>query len=129
MATPFIICLEHGVALALPLGERVLLAHGPQVDALAEVVHLLEVLAPLLVDDPQHHLALDLAHDRLAELLLALLVVVDGLVHEQLVELVGRRALGQALGGDARSARRCAPRRRGPRGPTPRCTPTRSGRR
>ena len=62
---------EHLVALALPLGQRVLLAHRPEVDALLEVVHLLEVLAPALVDDAQHHLALDLAHDPLAELLLA----------------------------------------------------------
>ena len=38
--------LEHVEALALPLGERVLLAHGPEVDALLEVVHLVEVLAP-----------------------------------------------------------------------------------
>ena len=66
--------LEHLVALALPLDERVALAHGPQVDALAEVVHLVEVLAPGGVDDAEHHLALDLAHDVVAELGLAGLV-------------------------------------------------------
>ena len=64
---PFIIAAEHLEAFALPLGERVLLAHRPEVDALLEVVHLLEVLAPTLVDDAQHHLALDLAHRVLAE--------------------------------------------------------------
>ena len=53
--------LEHVEALTLPLGERVLLAHRPQVDALAEVVHLVEVLAPVLVDHREHHPALDLA--------------------------------------------------------------------
>ena len=38
-----------------------LLAHGPEVDALAQVVHLVEVLAPVLVDHREHHPALDLA--------------------------------------------------------------------
>ena len=56
-----IICAEHREALALPGHQRVLLAHGPQVDALAQVVHLGQVVAPALVDDLQHHLALDLA--------------------------------------------------------------------
>ena len=53
--------LEHVEALTLPLGERVLLAHRPEVDALTQVVHLVEVLAPVLVDHRQHHAALDLA--------------------------------------------------------------------
>ena len=53
--------LEHVEALALPLGERVLLAHRPEVDALAQVVHLVEVLAPVLVDHREHHATLDLA--------------------------------------------------------------------
>ncbi len=53
--------LEHVEAFALPLRERVLLAHGPQVDALLEVVHLVEVLAPVLVDHREHHAAFDVA--------------------------------------------------------------------
>ena len=53
--------LEHVEALALPLGERVLLTHGPEVDALLEVVHLVEVLAPALVDHGEHHAPFDLA--------------------------------------------------------------------
>ena len=66
-----IMLAEHLEALALPLDQRVLLAHGPQVDALLQVVHLVEVLAPALVDDLQHDLALDLAHGLGAELGLA----------------------------------------------------------
>jgi len=52
---------EHREALSLPRDERILLAHGTQVDALAQVVHLGEVVTPALVDDLEHHLALDLA--------------------------------------------------------------------
>ena len=97
---------EHLVALALPLGERILLAHRPEVDALLEVVHLVEVLAPLRVDDLEHHLALDLAHHVGAELALALLVVRDGVVDEQLVEVVGALDAGELLLGERRSASR-----------------------
>jgi sugar (pentulose or hexulose) kinase len=60
-----------------------------------QVVHLLEVLAPALVDDAQHHLPLDLAHHVLAHLGLAALVVVHGLGHDHVVELVGGSALGE----------------------------------
>jgi hypothetical protein len=91
---------EHLEALTLPLDERVLLAHGPQVDALLQVVHLVEVLAPLLVDDLEHHLTLDLAHRRGAELLLALLVVARGLAHELVVERVGGLGLAQVVDGE-----------------------------
>ncbi len=52
---------EHLEAFTLPLDERILLPHRPQVDAALQVVHLLEVFPPALVDDAQHHLALDLA--------------------------------------------------------------------
>ena len=93
---------EHLVALALPLGERVLLAHRPEVDALLEVVHLLEVLAPALVDDAQHHLTLDLAHHLGTELGLALLVVGGGLGHHQVVEIVGVAGVEQVVGGQLR---------------------------
>src|SRR5437773_9585655 len=43
--------LEHLVALGPVLDERVLLREGAQMDALAPVVHRLEVLAPALADD------------------------------------------------------------------------------
>ena len=86
-------CAEHLEALALPLGERILLAHRPQVDALLEVVHLLEVLAPALVDDAEHDLALDLAHDAGAELGLPTLVVGGRVGDERVAERV---AVGDA---------------------------------
>ena len=51
----------------MPLGavldERVLLGHRAQVDAVAQVLHRLEVLAPADVDDLQDQVALDLAHE------------------------------------------------------------------
>ena len=63
--------LEQLVALALVLHERVALGHGPQADALLQVVHLVEVLAPLAVEHRQHDPALELAHGLGAERLLA----------------------------------------------------------
>ena len=42
----------------LTLPER----HRPQADALLEVVHLVEVVAPAAVDNAEHHAALELAH-------------------------------------------------------------------
>src|SRR5690606_5806280 len=53
---------EHVVALALELGERVALAHGAQTDAGPQVVHLGEVLPPLVVDDGEDDGLLDLTH-------------------------------------------------------------------
>ena len=53
---------EHLVPLVAVLDERVLLRHAAQVDALAHVVHVLEVLAPALVDDLEHDVALEVAH-------------------------------------------------------------------
>ena len=79
--------LEHEVALVPVLDERVLLRHRAQVDALAQVVHRVEVLAPALVDDLEDHEALELAHQLRAELLLLRGV----LVARVLLELLGER--------------------------------------
>ena len=66
--------VEHVVALPLVLDQRVALRHGAQADALAEVVHLVQVLAPLAVEDRQHDAPLDLAHHVRRELGLAAVV-------------------------------------------------------
>ena len=50
----------HLVALALVLDQGVALTHAAQADAILEVVHLVEVLAPLAVQDGEDHLALQL---------------------------------------------------------------------
>ena len=63
--------VEHVAALALVLHQRVALRHRPQPDALAEVVHLVQVLAPLAVQHGQQDPPLQLAHDLRAEGLLA----------------------------------------------------------
>ena len=55
---------EHALALARVLDERILLRHRAQVHALAQVVHVLEVLAPADVDDLEDHEPLELAHQR-----------------------------------------------------------------
>src|SRR3954454_4903227 len=65
---------EQALALGGVLDERILLRHRAQVHALAQVVHVLEVLAPADVDDLKDHEALQLAHQLVAELLRLLLV-------------------------------------------------------
>src|ERR687897_253725 len=83
---------EHVEAFALPLGQRILLSHRAQVDALAQVVHLVEVLAPVLVDHREHHAPLDLAQRVAADRLLFLLVELHRVVGEYLHDLL---AVGQ----------------------------------
>src|SRR5262245_16521203 len=58
------------MALGAVLDERVLLRHRAQMHALAEVVHVLEVLAPADVDDLEDHEPFELPHELAAELLL-----------------------------------------------------------
>ena len=65
--TASFIVFPQGEALALVLDERVALGHRAQADAPLQVVHLVEVLAPLAVQDREHDPPLDLAHDLLAE--------------------------------------------------------------
>ena len=54
--------LEHGVALALVLHHRIVLAVSPQADALAQLGHVVQMLHPVLVHHPEHHDPLQLAH-------------------------------------------------------------------
>ena len=65
--------LEHGgeqlEGLALVLVAIVLLRVAAQVDALAQVVHGAEMLAPLLVEHLEHDVLFDVPHDRLADAL------------------------------------------------------------
>jgi hypothetical protein len=82
---------EEVEGLVLVGHERVDLGEPAQVDALAQVVHVVEVLAPALVDDLQQQIALQRAHELLAELLLAAVVQAD-------------RVLGDPVGQLARSS-------------------------
>ena len=73
---------EQVVALALVLNERIFLRHRAQPDALFEVVHLVEVLAPALVEHAHDHPALKFPHDLRAELLLAAVIGFLGIIGE-----------------------------------------------
>src|SRR5215217_2613617 len=53
--------VEHVAALPLVLHQRVALRHRPQPNALAQVVHLIQVLAPLSIQNSQQDTALKLA--------------------------------------------------------------------
>src|SRR5437763_1375600 len=89
---------EHVEAFALVLDQRVALGVGAQPDALLEVVHLVEVLAPLAVDDREQHLALQLAHGLRAQLLFALLVGGVRVLDQPGLEEVGIQLVGAAAG-------------------------------
>src|SRR5918995_462700 len=94
--------LEHAVPLAAVLDERVLLRERAQVNALTQVVHVLEVLAPAGVDDLERHVALEVAHQLDAELLLLVAVGVACVLLELLDERVAleRDLFFQLLRGD-----------------------------
>ena len=96
-------------ALVAVLDERVLLRHPAQMDALAHVVHVLEVLAPADVDDLEHDVALEIAHEAFLhalDLLLALGVGVERVVEELLDDRIAVEPLAQLVGGDARPVER-----------------------
>ncbi len=80
--------LEHDEALVLVRDERIDLREASKVDALAEVVHLVEVLAPAVVDDLEEDLALEPAHELGAELLGAHLVGGEDVVREHSRDLL-----------------------------------------
>ena len=94
--------VEHHVTFGRVLDERVLLGHRAEMDSLAHVLHVLEVLAPAGVDDLEDHEALELAHRLRAELLLLRLVLLLRILGELLDErLAGERdLLAHLVGGD-----------------------------
>src|SRR5918992_1848514 len=69
--------LEEREGLVLVRDDRLDLGEPAQVDALAQVVHVVEVLAPARVDELQQQVALDCPHDLVAELALTMLVELD----------------------------------------------------
>ena len=80
--------LEHREALVFVGDQGVDLGEAAEVDALAQVVHVEEVFAPAVVDHLQQDRALEVAHQLLAELLLALVVGVHRVVVEVVLELL-----------------------------------------
>src|SRR6266508_3027127 len=101
--------LEHHVALAPVLDERILLRERAKMDALAQVVHVLEVLAPAGVDHHEDDVALDLARDLRAPELLLLGVSLVRLLAEVVDErLAGDLAevLLELLDGEVRARQR-----------------------
>ena len=111
------------------LDERILLSEGTQVDALAEVVHVLEVLAPAGVDDLEDDEALDVARNVGAPELLLLAVELERLVAEVLEQRLAAdlaEVFLELLDGEVRVGevveRLDEPRRDPtPRSPRPRC--------
>ena len=95
---------EHGVALGLPGVEGVGLDGPAQVDAVLEVVHLGQVVAPAGVHDLEVHVALDLAHGLRAARhgLAVLLVELERLLDDGLDQVLGGGRLREVGGGELR---------------------------
>ena len=89
--------VNMSVALPLVLGERVALAHGPQPDPCTEVVHVRQVIPPLVIDDRQDQSMLDPTHQFGGEFLFALLITTEGLVDRQPGHLVDRHGRAAEL--------------------------------
>src|SRR5258708_5740223 len=83
---------EHVVTLALVLHQRVALAVAAQRYALTQVVHLIEVLAPLAVEDGEDDPPLQLTHHLGGQLCFPPLVGSQGVLLHHLGDQVGRQA-------------------------------------
>src|SRR4051812_1411993 len=79
---------EERERLVLVGDERLDLGEPAQVDALAQVVHVVQMLAPALVDELEQQIALQRAHDLLAELALPLVVEGQRVLDQQPLELL-----------------------------------------
>src|SRR5215211_1855270 len=88
---------EHLEAVVLVGDDRLDLREPAQMDALAQVVHVVQVLAPALVDDLQQQVALERAHELLAQLRLALVVELERVLGEQPLELLAVQRLSVEL--------------------------------
>ena len=100
--------LEHHVALAPILDQRVLLGHRAEMHTLAQVVHRLEMLAPPRIDHLEDHEPLDLAHQLRPEAGLAIGVGVEGVLAELLHERLTRKVdlFAQLSDGDVAAVQR-----------------------
>src|SRR5258705_503086 len=74
--------------------ELLALGKASKVDPLAQVVHVVQVLAPPLVDDLQQEEALEFAHQLLAELVLPAVVERQRLLLQAQHQVVAIDALG-----------------------------------
>ena len=93
--------VEHQLALGAVLDQRILLGVAAQPDALAHVVHVVEVLAPARVGHLERDPALQVARQLLVglpPLPLAGLVVLDGVVVDHLDKLVAGGGAALELG-------------------------------
>ena len=82
---------EHREALVLVGDQRVDLGEAAQMDALAQVVHLVQVLFPAVVDDLEQDLALQVAHQLRAQFLLAALVGGQSVLGQDARDLLAAR--------------------------------------
>ena len=89
-------------ALLLVGDDRIGLGVGPEADALAQVLHGVDVVHPVLVHHPQHDDPLQLPHDGRRDFLFLCGVDLHGLIGEHLDKRLGGGAL-DLLGGKLES--------------------------
>ena len=93
--------LIQSETFALILDERITLRHGAQADALLEVIHLIEVIAPAAVNHRKHNTTLEFTHGKHANRALTTFVsnarIRHHLTHN---EVAVDATLGAGLGND-----------------------------
>src|SRR5438477_7030882 len=97
---------EHVEGFALVLHQRIVLGIAAQADAFLEVVHVQQVIFPLLVDNSEHDHALVVAHGIGAEALFFGVVALaqllkDGIAQLGAVEFFQRHAFGSQIHAEA----------------------------
>ena len=85
--------LEHIVALDLVFHKRIALSVGAQIDALAQHVHMVEMLHPLVVHDAEHDNLFQFPHDARRKLRLPRCIVVLCNLHKRFAQLVAAHGL------------------------------------
>src|SRR4029434_1269862 len=85
--------LEETEALALVLDKGIALAVAAQADPFLQMVEAVKVILPLAVDDLQHDVPLDAAHELGAEELRLVLVTLDDAVPESVTTLTARQPI------------------------------------
>ena len=103
-ADGFVHRVKHIVAFVGIGTHRIFVAHGANTDALAQLIHRIDVIHPLGVHRTQKHHALDFTHDRGGDFLFFAGIEIIGNMNELILEILrfhtlelsnGHRPLGQ----------------------------------
>ncbi len=92
--------IEHVIAFDSIFDNRVFLAVGTKVHSLTELVHIVDMVHPFLVDHPKQDKALEMAHDIIAIFLFAVLISLMGFFSKDRDDIFFGNALELGIGKD-----------------------------